>query len=122
MKAREELLVDGVEARVQLVPASSRITKVEVAGQDSRFAVERRDRIFDMDVVDAVWECSNELHGIDALPDQVARVKVEAKFFTMIADTFYMEGNGKMHIKSDAAAAGFPELMPKIRSGPVILD
>ncbi len=45
----------------------------------------------------------------------------EATFFTMIADTFYMEGNGRLHVKSDAAAAGFPEVMPKIKTGPVIL-
>jgi hypothetical protein len=45
----------------------------------------------------------------------------EAKFFTMIADTFYMEGNGRLHVKSNAAAAGFPEVMPKIKTGPVIL-
>jgi len=49
-------------------------------------------------------------------------VNQDAKFFTMIADTIYMEGNGKMHIKSDAAAAGLPDLMPKIKNGPVILE
>ena len=38
------------------------------------------------------------------------------------ADTFYMEGNAKFHIKSDAAAAGLPDLMPKIKNGPVILE
>ena len=45
----------------------------------------------------------------------------EAKYFTMIADTFYMEGSGRMHVKSDAAAAGLPDLMPRIKNGPLLL-
>lgn len=49
-------------------------------------------------------------------------INQEADFFTMIADSFYMEGNGKVNITSDAAAAGFPELMPKIKNGPVMLQ
>lgn len=49
-------------------------------------------------------------------------INENAKFFTMVADTFYMEGNAKFHIKSDAAAAGLPDLMPKIKNGPVILE
>lgn len=46
----------------------------------------------------------------------------EADFFTMIADSFYMEGNGRLNITSDAASAGFPERMPKIKNGPVMLQ
>ena len=49
-------------------------------------------------------------------------INQEADFFTMIADSFYMEGNGRLNITSDAAAAGFPELMPKIKNGPVMLQ
>ena len=49
-------------------------------------------------------------------------INQEAAFFTMIADTFYMEGNGKLNITSDATGAGFPELMPKIKNGPVMLQ
>jgi len=49
-------------------------------------------------------------------------INQEAKFFTMIADSFYMEGNGKLNITSNAAGAGFPEIMPKIKNGPVILE
>ena len=44
----------------------------------------------------------------------------ESKFFAMIADSFYMEGNGKLYINPDAAEAGLPDLMPKIKNGPVI--
>jgi Flp pilus assembly protein TadG len=49
-------------------------------------------------------------------------INQKAGFFTMIADSFYMEGNGKLNITSDAASSGFPELMPKIKNGPVILE
>lgn len=48
-------------------------------------------------------------------------INQEADFFTLIADSFYMEGNGKLNISSNAAAAGFEQLMPKIKNGPVIL-
>ncbi|HUS97258.1 MAG TPA: hypothetical protein VMX97_10995 [Hyphomicrobiaceae bacterium] len=40
----------------------------------------------------------------------------------MVADSFYMEGNGKLNITSQASEAGFPDLMPKIKNGPVILE
>ena len=49
-------------------------------------------------------------------------INQNSRFFTMVADTFYLEGNGRLHVKSDAAAAGFPEVMPKIKTGPVILE
>jgi hypothetical protein len=48
-------------------------------------------------------------------------INQESAFFTMIADSFYMEGNGRLNITSNAAAAGFPDRMPKIKNGPVIL-
>ncbi len=47
-------------------------------------------------------------------------INQDARYFAMIADHFYMEGNGRLFIKSDAAAAGMPDLMPKIKSGPVL--
>lgn len=48
-------------------------------------------------------------------------INQESDFFTMVADSFYMEGNGRLNISSDAKTAGLPEIMPKIRNGPVIL-
>jgi hypothetical protein len=33
-----------------------------------------------------------------------------------------MEGNGKLYIKSNATAVGLPDLMPKIPTGPLILE
>jgi hypothetical protein len=48
-------------------------------------------------------------------------INQEATFFSMIADSFYMEGNGRVNITSNAVAAGFPDLMPKIKTGPVVL-
>lgn len=44
-----------------------------------------------------------------------------SKFFAMIADHFYMEGSGQIHVKSDATAAGLPDIMPKIKNGPLLL-
>ncbi len=45
----------------------------------------------------------------------------EAKYFAMIADHFYMEGNGRLYIQSDANGADLPDLMPRIKSGPRLL-
>lgn len=45
-----------------------------------------------------------------------------SKYFAIVADHFYMEGNGKLFINSDAVAAGLPDLMPKIKSGPTLLE
>jgi Flp pilus assembly protein TadG len=49
-------------------------------------------------------------------------VNQEANYLAMIADHFYMEGNGKLYIRSDAASAGLPDLMPKIATGPLLLQ
>ena len=49
-------------------------------------------------------------------------VNQESEFWAMVADSFYMEGNGKLYIKSDATAVGLPDLMPKIPTGPLILE
>lgn len=49
-------------------------------------------------------------------------INQESRYFAMIADHFYMEGNGRLHIRSDAEAAGLPELMPRIKSGPVLTE
>lgn len=48
-------------------------------------------------------------------------VNQEAQFWTMIADSFHMEGNGRLFINSDAAAVGLPDIMPKIPTGPMLL-
>ena len=48
-------------------------------------------------------------------------VNQNAKFWVMVADSFHMEGNGTLHIRSNASAIGLPNLMPRIKNGPVIL-
>jgi hypothetical protein len=49
-------------------------------------------------------------------------MNLESKYFSMVADSFYMEGNGRLYVHADAVAAGLPDLMPKIKSGPLMLD
>lgn len=51
-----------------------------------------------------------------------SEVNQTAKYTALIADTVYMEGNGKLVINSDAAAAGLPDLMPRIKNGPMLLQ
>ena len=45
-----------------------------------------------------------------------------SKYFTMVADSFYMEGNGKLYVASDAAGANLPDLMPRIKNGPQLIE
>ncbi len=45
----------------------------------------------------------------------------ESKYVAMIADSFYMEGNGSLYVNADAKAADLPDLMPRIKNGPRLL-
>lgn len=45
----------------------------------------------------------------------------EAKYIAMIADSFYMEGNGRLYVNADAKGADLPDLMPRIKYGPRLL-
>ncbi len=45
-----------------------------------------------------------------------------SQYFTMVADSYYMEGNGKLYLVSDAAGAGLPDLMPRIKNGPMLVE
>ncbi len=49
-------------------------------------------------------------------------VNEDAKYFAMVADSFYMEGNGKLYVTSDASTAGLPSLMPRIKNGPTLTE
>jgi Flp pilus assembly protein TadG len=44
------------------------------------------------------------------------------KHWAMIADSFYMEGNGKLFIRSDPTGSGQPDILPKIPTGPLLLQ
>ena len=33
----------------------------------------------------------------------------------MIADSFYLNGTGDLYMKTDFAAAGFPDILPKVK-------
>ena len=49
-------------------------------------------------------------------------INQDSQFFAMVADHFYMEGNGKLHVKSNNVAVNMPDLMPKIKTGPTLLE
>jgi Flp pilus assembly protein TadG len=42
-------------------------------------------------------------------------------YWAMVADSFYMEGNGKLYLRSSADTAGLPNIMPKIPTGPLLI-
>src|SRR5690606_11255327 len=62
---------------------AARVAEVEMARQDAAAAVERDDRVLDVDVVDAVRELADELDGIDPLPNEMARIEIEAEFLAV---------------------------------------
>ena len=49
-------------------------------------------------------------------------VNQTSQYFTMVADSYYMEGNGKLYLASDAAGANLPDLMPRIKNGPKLVE
>lgn len=46
----------------------------------------------------------------------------DSQCFAMVADNFHMEGNGKLNVVAQCDLAGLPEIMPKIKSGPKMLE
>ena len=54
-----------------------------MACQNTTPSIKRGNGIFDVNVVDPVWKCSDKLDGVHSLPDQMTGVEIEAEFFTM---------------------------------------
>ena len=46
----------------------------------------------------------------------------ESDYLAIVADSFYMEGNGKLFVTSNATKADLPDLMPRIKTGPMLLE
>lgn len=42
-----------------------------------------------------------------------------SKYLGFVADTFHLEGNGKLFVASDNVGASLPAMMPRIKNGPV---
>lgn len=66
------------------VPATTLIAKWQMAGENSGATVEGDGGVFHVRVINTIGEVPNELDGIDALPDEVAGVKVEAELFAIV--------------------------------------
>lgn len=49
------------------------------------------------------------------------QVNQNAPYWAMVADSFRMEGNGTLNIRSNASAIGLPSIMPLVRTGPVLI-
>ena len=60
------------------------VSKIQMTGKNPALAIQCSNRIFDMDVIDSIRKLSNEFDRIDSLPDQVTRIEVKTKFWTMI--------------------------------------
>lgn len=38
-------------------------------------------------------------------------------FFAMVADSFYLRGNGRLNLRADAESAGLPQMLPRVPNG-----
>ena len=72
--------IHGASAGAAEVPATPRVAKIEMACQNSRPAVERRDGVLDMYVIDPLGKGADEFDWIDTLPMQMARIEIKSKF------------------------------------------
>ena len=48
-------------------------------------------------------------------------INADVNYFAMVADHYYMEGNGRLYVQSNAALARLPDLMPRIKTGPRLI-
>ena len=92
------------------VPAAARIAEIQMAGQNAAAAVERDDRVLDVDVVNPVGERAHELDRIDPLPEQMAGIEVEAELLALVEclerplGRVHIEGDfGRMHFQARTA-------------------
>ena len=90
------------------IPTPALIAEREVAGQDARAPVEGDARVLHVRVVDAGGERADEFRRVNTLPDQVAGVVVEAKFFPVVdgvegpLSRVEIEGDlGRMHLQGE---------------------
>ena len=75
---------DATAADAAEVPAATLIAEREVTGQDAGATVEGDRGVFHVSMIDAIGEVTDELNRIDALPDEVAGVEVEAELFAVV--------------------------------------
>jgi hypothetical protein len=43
------------------------------------------------------------------------QINQQSKYWSMIADSFYLNGTGDLYMKTDFAGAGFPDILPKVK-------
>ena len=80
-RADDLLEIDAAAARRAEFPAAARIAKLQMAAQNAAAAVERDDRVLDVDVINAVGKRPQEFDRIDPLPEQMAGIEIEAELF-----------------------------------------
>ena len=66
------------------IPSTARIAEIQMASQNSGFAVERNNCVFDMHVINAVWKSSKEFNRIDSLPQKMAWIEIKTELGAMI--------------------------------------
>ena len=55
-----------------------------MAGQNPAAAVERDDRVLDVDVINPIGKGAQKLDRIDPLPEQMAGIEIEAELFAAV--------------------------------------
>src|SRR5690625_541404 len=83
-RANNLLEIDIAAADRTKIPAASGVAKIQMRSQDSAPAIELMCDIFHVHVIDPVRKRADKFDRIDELPDEVARIEVEAKSVAVI--------------------------------------
>ena len=70
-----------------------------MAPENATLAIKQNNSVLDVNMIDAVRECSDEFNWVDTLPVKMTRVKVKPKLFPVL-DCFKCYLGGK-DIESD---------------------
>ncbi len=117
----------GNQADLDLRGGGSMVVKAPADGDYAGFVMIQDEYSNPGEVVEIRGGGDLKIEGIMYMPTWQVLVSGNgelnqgADYFAMVADSFHMEGNGRIHIKSDAEAAGLPNHMPRIKNGPVLL-
>ncbi len=121
----------GQNTRLELRGGASMNVKAPTTGFFAGFVmVDRKFDWYDASIRETTIQGGGTLNIVGAVYAPQWKVNISGNgelnqsspFFALVADSFYLEGNGKLYVNSDAAAAGMPNVMPKIKNGPVVMN
>jgi hypothetical protein len=110
-RADDRFPIDAAVSGRAKFPTAARISVRLIRVEDAGPAIEHEGLVFDVDVEDTIGKSAQELHGIDSLPVQMARIEGEAELrpafegFEGHFGAIKVEGDlARMHFEGEADA------------------